>query len=61
MERVESRYRRGDDASEADTAVLVAQLEKMEAFTEKEGEISLRVDSAESYDVLQIGKVLSDE
>jgi len=61
MERVESRYRRGDDASEADTAVLVAQIEKMEAFTEKEGEISLRVDSAESYDVLQIGKVLSDE
>jgi len=61
MERLESRYLRGNDASEADTAVLALQLKTIEPFTEEEREICIRVNTAERYDIPGIGQMLSNK
>jgi hypothetical protein len=60
--RVQKRYLRGNDASEADVAVLTMQLEKQETLTGEEIGISININTAE---VVEIGdvvkKVLSAE
>lgn len=54
LQRVQSRYLRGDDASEADTAVLASQLERFEPFSKEEREICIKINSAERYDIGEI-------
>ena len=51
VERVEKRYMMGNDASEADIAVLLSQLEKQEALTEEEEAIAIQINTAELVDV----------
>lgn len=54
LQRVQSRYLRGDDASEADIAVLASQLERFEPFSKEEREICIKINTAERYDIGEI-------
>lgn len=51
VERVEKRYLKGNDASDADVAVLFSQLENQEALTVEEEAIAIRINTAELVDV----------
>jgi len=62
MERVKKRYLMGNDASEADSAVLASQLEKLEALTTEEIAVSMHINTAEPVDMGRIvGFLLSAE
>ncbi len=56
IERVEKRYLMGNDASEADIAVLLSQLEKQEALTVEEEAITIRINTAGLVDVGNVVK-----
>ena len=59
-ERVQKRYLTGNDASEADVAVLMSQLEMQEALTREEDGVSININTAEAVDVEGVvKKVLS--
>jgi len=58
MERVETRYWTGNDASEADTKVLASQIDKQEALTVEERNICIQVNTAELYDPGDIAEKL---
>ena len=60
IERVQKRYLMGNDASEADIAVLMLQLEKQESLTVEEEKITIRINTAEAIDVGDVvNKVMS--
>ena len=59
FDRVEKRYLSRNDASEADSAVLVSQLEKQEALTAEEKAISLDINTDEPVDIAGIADLLS--
>jgi hypothetical protein len=50
FERVEKRYMKGSDASEADRAVLVSQLETFEPLTHEEEALCISLDTSEPVD-----------
>ncbi len=56
MARVRERYRKGDDASEADTEVLALQLESEEALNEEEQAICITINTAEEVDLPAIAE-----
>lgn len=57
FERVQKRYLKGCDASEADRAVLVSQLETMEPLSVEEEAISISIDTSEPAD----GKAIAEQ
>ena len=62
MERVQRRYLTENDASEADTAVLMSQFEKEDPLTMEENAISISINTNEPIDIEDIvKKVLSAE
>ena len=58
MERVEQRSMRGNDASDADNAVLDSQLETQEALTAEEMEITLEINTEQKVDAAAIASLL---
>lgn len=55
-ERVRWRHARGDDASQADVAVLERQLRQADALRAHEVRASIAVDTAQPYDVAELAK-----
>jgi len=51
LERVQSRYLRGNDASEADPAVLASQFEKQEKLTAAEKAVSMEINTDGAVDI----------
>ena len=58
MERVQQRSLRGNDASEANTEVLASQLEKQEALTAEEKEITLEINTDPPVDAAAVAPLL---
>ena len=58
MERVQQRSLRGNDASEANTEVLASQLEKQEALTAEEKEITLEINTDQPVDAAAVAPLL---
>jgi len=58
FERVQKRYLIGNDASEADTTVLAAQLENQEALSKEEETISISINTSEPADLASITTIL---
>jgi predicted kinase len=58
MERVQQRYMLRNDASEADTTVLALQLEKQDALTAEEQEITLEINTEQPVDAAAVAKLL---
>ncbi|MFZ4525600.1 MAG: AAA family ATPase [Chlorobium sp.] len=58
MERVQQRFLRGNDASEADTNVLASQLEKEEALSAEENVITLEINTEQPVDAAAIAVLL---
>ena len=58
MERVQKRFMRGCDASEADNSVLLWQLEKQEAFSAEEEAMTTEISTVESVDAGAIAQLL---
>ena len=56
--RVQKRYQKGVDASEADCAVLLQQLEKQEALTPREEALSLQINTGERVDYTHLADIL---
>ncbi len=59
-ERIEQRHQRGSDASEADLAVLEAQLKKYRGVDRDEQPCTLIIDSGSALDVEQLHRQLTD-
>ncbi|NTW69401.1 MAG: AAA family ATPase [Chlorobiaceae bacterium] len=58
FERVQKRYHEGSDASEADSAVLKAQLASMETLSAEEEAVSISIDTSQEIDMSAIAKEL---
>ena len=58
MERVQQRYMLRNDASEADTTVLALQLEKQDALTAEEQEITLEINTEQPVDAAAVAALL---
>ncbi len=58
MERVLQRSLRRNDASEADTTVLASQLEKQEALTAEEKEITLEINTGQPVEAAAVAALL---
>ncbi len=58
VERIQKRYLMGNDASDADTSVLAAQLDNQEALSKEEDAISISINTSEAVDLEAITKVL---